>query len=59
MRDLTTPKVIIEEAIKIYNNDDEEEKKGVGEVSDELKLKREMNRKREAEEAKKQAEIFT
>jgi hypothetical protein len=48
-----------EEAIKIYTNDDEEEKKGEGEVSDELKLKRQMNRQREAEEAKKQAEIFT
>jgi hypothetical protein len=55
---LTTP-LVHKEAIKIYTNDDEEEKKVEGEVSDELKLKREMNRQREAEEAKRQAEIFT
>ena len=58
LKKLTTP-LVNEDAIKIYTNDDEEEKKGEGEVSDELKLKREMNRQREAEEAKKQAEIFT
>jgi ribosomal protein S25 len=58
LKKLTTP-LVNEDAIKIYTNDDEEEKKGEGEVSDELKMKREMNRQREAEEAKKQAEIDT